>query len=859
MHERLAAALADRYRFERELGRGGMATVYLARDLKHQRDVAVKVLSPEFHGTAFVDRFFREIRFAAGLAHPNILPLHDSGEADGQLFYVTPYLEGESLRARLDREGRLATDIAIGFAGEVADALDYAHRRGVIHRDIKPDNVLISEGHAIVADFGIATALTPEGARLTSTGLVLGTPRYMSPEQALGDRVDGRSDVYSLACVLYECLVGEPLSAHTAPASGAVGAAELTRQLHATKPPVSRHVHDALQRALALDPNERFSNTGDFRRALLAGDRHRNRPVIIAVGIAAAALLGLALQQRTSGPRATTHAEYTQLTDFAESATSPAISPDGTLLAFIRGESSFFGPGQIYVKRLPDGETVQLTDDAEFKMGPKFSPDGSRIAYTTLGTAGWETWTVPVHGRQSPRRMFSNAEGLTWIDSGSVLYSETTGRDVQMAIVTGSENRARYRVVYMPPETEMAHRSYLAPDGKNVLLVQMSYFSWMPCRLLPFDGSSLGTMVGPEPAQCTDAAWSPDGKWMYFTANAGNGFHVWRQRFPNGKPEQVTSGVTEEEGIEFASDGRSFVTSVGTRTSTIWVRDERGERQITFEGYGMLPAISADGKKLYYLLREGGATSYVSGALWVADLVTGARQPLLRDFLMQTYDISDDGSSVVFVASNDTARSSLWLAELNGGSTPRRLVPNDALQAVFGASGNIIVAAREQERNFVYRMNVDGTGRTKLFAASNLVAVSPDGRWIAVWTPGATPDLVNATWVHPAAGGTPMLICGQCGSTPSIERGPWPPNVSWSTDGRFLYLDLFGTAYAVRLKPGESLPRVPAEGLKTDAQVAALPGAQRIPQEYAYMGPHPQSYAFTKVSIQRNIYRVPVP
>ncbi len=859
MPERLAAALADRYRLERELGRGGMATVYLAHDLKHDRAVAVKVLHPEFSGTAFAERFFREIRFAAALTHPNILPLHESGEADGQLFYVTPYVEGESLRAWLDRETRLPPSVAATLVSEIADALDHAHRRGVIHRDVKPENILISEGHAVVADFGIATALAPDEGRLTSTGLVLGTPRYMSPEQALGDRSDGRSDIYSLACVLCECLIGEPPSTGATPATGATGAKELTRRLHAARPPVPKPLSGALRRALALDPNERFTHAGEFRRALLAREAPRSRRIIIAVaGVAAAAILAVVLQ-RASAPQSTARSEYTQLTDFAESATSPSISPDGTLLTFIRGESSFFGPGQIYVKQLPDGETVQLTDDASFKMGPKFSPDGSRIAYTTLGTAGWETWTVPVHGRQQPRRLLSNAEGLTWIDGGGVLYSETTGRDVQMAIVTASESRADHRVVYMPPETEMAHRSYLSPDRKNVLLVQMSYFSWMPCRLLPFDGSSLGTFVGPQPAQCTDAAWSPDGKWMYFTANAGNGFHVWRQRFPKGTVEQVTSGVSEEEGIEFAPDGRSFVTSIGTRTSTIWVRDERGERQITFEGYGMLPSISADGKKVYYLLREGGATSYVSGALWVADLATGERQPLLPGFLMQTYDVSDDGASVVFVASNDSARSSLWLADMNGGIAPRRLVPNDALQALFGAPGEIIVAARTQDKNFIYRIRIDGTGWEKLFAASNLVAVSPDGRSIAVWSPGAAADLVEATWVYPAAGGAPMLICGQCGAVPSFERGPWPSRVSWSPDGRFLYLDLFGNPYTIRLKPGESLPRLPPDGLKTDAQLAALPGAQRIPQLYAFVGPRPELYAFTKVSIQRNVYRVPVP
>ncbi|MGQ0639224.1 MAG: protein kinase domain-containing protein [Gemmatimonadaceae bacterium] len=860
MHERLVAALADRYRLERELGRGGMATVYLARDVKHERDVAVKVLNPEFSGTAFVERFFREIRFAASLAHPNILPLHDSGEIDGQLFYVTPYVEGESLRARLEREHQLPVAAALTIAREVADALDYAHRRGVVHRDIKPDNILITEGHAVVADFGIATVFATDDARLTSTGLVLGTPRYMSPEQSLGDRVDGRSDVYSLGCVLYECLVGEPLSVAATPASGASGAAELTRRLQTAKPSLPNHVHTAVQRALALDPNQRWARAGDFRDALSQADAARSRRLLFGGFAAAIVLVGIAMFQRSGGPPPSrSQVEYIALTNFAESATSPTLSPDGRMLAFIRGESAFYGPGEIYVKTLPDGEAVQLTNDALFKMGPKFSPDGSQIAYTTYGVE-WETWIVPVHGRQQPRRFVSNAEGLTWIDSaGTLLYSETTGHDVQMAIVTSSASRTQRRVVYMPPATEMAHRSYLSPDGKHVLLVQMSYFAWMPCRLVPFDGSSAGSHIGPQPSQCTDAAWSPDGQWMYFTANAGNGFHVWRQRFPDGKPEQVTFGVTEEEGIEFARDGRSFVTSIGTRTSTIWVHNEGRDRQITHEGYGMLPSISGDGKKVYYLLREGGATSYVSGALWEADLVTGERQPWLPAFLMQAYDVSADGSQVVFVASNDTARSSLWIAALDRRSEPRRLLPNDALQAFFGAPGEIVFAAREQEKNYIYRIKADGTGLRKIVPASNLVHASPDGRWIAVWSPGAAADMVNATWIHSAAGGAPALVCGQCGATPSLERGPWPAAVKWSQDGRFLYLDLFGTPHAIPLRPNGALPRFPAAGLKTDADVAALPGARKIPQEYAFAGPHPELYAYTKVSIQRNIYRVPLP
>ena len=210
--ERLKAALADRYQIEREIGSGGMATVYLAQDLKHDRKVAVKVLKPELAAVVGTERFLAEIRTTANLSHPHILPLYDSGEADGFLFYVMPYVEGESLRQRLDRDGQLPVEEAVRIAGHVADALDHAHRHGVIHRDLKPANILFQDGEPVVADFGIALAVSAAGeGRLTETGLSLGTPYYMSPEQAAGDQTPtAASDVYSLGCVLYEMLTGDP-------------------------------------------------------------------------------------------------------------------------------------------------------------------------------------------------------------------------------------------------------------------------------------------------------------------------------------------------------------------------------------------------------------------------------------------------------------------------------------------------------------------------------------------------------------------------------------------------------------------------------------------------------------------------
>src|SRR5574341_175455 len=269
--ERLRTALVDRYRVERELGSGGMATVYLAEDLKHHRQVALKVLRPELAAVLGADRFLREIEIAAKLTHPHILPLFDSGEADGVLYYVMPYVAGESLRDRLNREKQLGIEDALRIAREVADALDHAHRQGVVHRDIKPENVLLEERHAVVADFGIARAITVAGGeKLTATGVAVGTPEYMSPEQASGrGELDGRSDIYALGCVLHEMLAGFP--PFTAPTVDAVLRQHLTAPppaVTAIRPAVPGPASSAIQRALAKTPADRFSTAAQFADAL---------------------------------------------------------------------------------------------------------------------------------------------------------------------------------------------------------------------------------------------------------------------------------------------------------------------------------------------------------------------------------------------------------------------------------------------------------------------------------------------------------------------------------------------------------------------------------------------------------------
>src|SRR4051812_47824864 len=271
---RLQSALADRYRLDREAGAGGMATVYLAQDIRHDRPVAVKVLRPELAAVIGAERFLAEIKLTANLQHPHILPLFDSGEADGLLYYVMPYVEGETIREKLNRETQFAVDEAVRIAREVADALDYAHRHGVIHRDIKPENLLLHDGRAMVMDFGIALAVSAAaGGRMTETGLSLGTPHYMSPEQATADKeITPRSDIYSLASVLYEMLAGQP--PHIGGAAQQVIMKIITEQaapVNTMRKNVPANVVAAISRALEKLPADRFENAKAFSDALANG------------------------------------------------------------------------------------------------------------------------------------------------------------------------------------------------------------------------------------------------------------------------------------------------------------------------------------------------------------------------------------------------------------------------------------------------------------------------------------------------------------------------------------------------------------------------------------------------------------
>ena len=289
----IAAALAGRYLIERELGEGGMATVLLAKDLKNDRLVAIKVLKPELSSAIGAERFLSEIRMTAQLSHPRILPLLDSGNGKGLLYFVMPYFEGETLRHRMDREKQFRIDDALDITCQVADALSYAHSRGIIHRDIKPENILLADGHAVVADFGVARAVTTAGdARITETGVAVGTPTYMSPEQSAADRqLDARTDVYSLACVTYEMLVGQPpFVARNAQALIARRLTETPRPVSATRHTIDPAIDAAILKALALAPKDRYKSAKQFAAALggeaPAASMRRRTQVVLAIVLA---------------------------------------------------------------------------------------------------------------------------------------------------------------------------------------------------------------------------------------------------------------------------------------------------------------------------------------------------------------------------------------------------------------------------------------------------------------------------------------------------------------------------------------------------------------------------------------------
>jgi DNA-binding winged helix-turn-helix (wHTH) protein/Tol biopolymer transport system component len=555
-----------------------------------------------------------------------------------------------------------------------------------------------------------------------------------------------------------------------------------------------------------------------------------------------------------------------QLTNFNDTAIASSLSHDGRVLAFIRGGT--FGKvgapgGQVYVKLVEGGEPVQLTHDSLDKTLPVFSPDDSTIVYTALLSGlRWDSWQVPVLGGKA-QPFLPNASGLRWLRDGRLVYS-TIKSGIHMGIATSSESRGDYREIYFPGHADgMAHRTFPSPDGKWLLVVEMLAGTWLPCRLVPFDGSSAGTPVSPSRSQCTSAAWSPDGRWMYFSSNAGGEFHLWRQRFPDGAPEQITFGPTEQEGTAITADGRHVITSMGLQQGSIWLHDATGERRLTDEGFVSRPALSVSGTRLFYLVRTRNSLEQMSGELWQADLETGQRQRILPGVVLASYSLSADDQSVVYSTSAGDPDEGIWIARIDRSTPPRRLVAGSGLRAFFGAAGEIIY---EGEDGFLYRIHGDGATRERAAReqVSYLVSVSPDGRWAQAVMPRSTGSGTTSLWFVSLRGESSFEVCNEaCSFGPRSFEITAP--FAWSRDGGSLLVNLghfghgVGRGVVLPYRSGASPAAVWPAGLDTEAHVMANPGARVIDQRFTVPASDADNYLFASLSTHSNLYRVRLP
>jgi eukaryotic-like serine/threonine-protein kinase len=880
------------YRILEKLGAGGMGVVYKAEDTELGRFVALKFLPEEVaREPEALERFRREARAASSLNHPNICTIYEISKHDDRPFIVMEFLKGATLKDSIG--GRpLETENLLSVAMEISDALDAAHKAGILHRDIKPTNIFITRrGNSKILDFGLAKIITSGHAsdttailrqttvaspeHLTTPGLALGTVAYMSPEQVRGKEIDSRSDLFSFGVVLYEMATGVlPFRGET---SGVIFGSILDKSPlppNRINPDLPERLQQIITKSLEKDRGlryqsaaellsdlRRFKRDSEFHKALTTGTIHPhskfhrwNRSLaMIAFVIAASAIAGLmVLRYKPSH----LPSKWIQLTNFSDSAIAPALSPDGRILAFLRGpyEYGFPSPAQVYVKLLPEGEPVQLTRDDSHKFDPAVSLDASRVAYAALETG--QTIEIPIIGG-IPRLMLANAEGLTWIDEHRVLFSEVkTG--IHFAVVTATDTRAEQRDVYVPPrETGMAHYSYISPDHKWVLIAEMSESNnYYPCRLVSFDSAAPVKSVGPQNGSCPSAAWSPDGKWMYFTSNEGGAFHIWRQRFPPGELEQVTSGANEEVGIAILPDAQSFITSVGTESTALWVHDAQGERQISSRGYVADPYISSDGQRVYYRVGAQRPTDLEQrGELWESDNTQSER--ILSSPPVLSYTISPDEKRVVFESPEQDGKSRLWIAALDRRFSPRQITSRSGESTpMYRKSGKLYFLAAEGDYNFLCRMNEDGTQREKLLSEpiASLENISPDEKWAIIFRGRKREDQDYNLEAFSLEGKGLVTVCHKrlC-------------SIDWSRDGKFVYLSqsTMSTAtgrrtFVLPLSDGATFPHLPPNGIASEND---LPNRSRLKVIDQPLSPGPTTdlYAFVKRDVHRNLYRIPIP
>jgi DNA-binding winged helix-turn-helix (wHTH) protein/Tol biopolymer transport system component len=551
--------------------------------------------------------------------------------------------------------------------------------------------------------------------------------------------------------------------------------------------------------------------------------------------------------------------QYTQLTDFTDSAVAPALSSDGHMLAFIRGDSNFMSADQIYAKVLPDGEARRLTDDPRLKYGVAFSPDGSQIAYTVMETQPvFGTYTVSVLGGDS-HLLMHNAAGLSWLDPGHFLFSRTRS-GVHLGVVTQPVAGDHDRELYFPPhERGMAHYSYASPDRTSALVVEMNgQGNWATCRLISLEGRFTARPIGPE-GGCTSAGWAPDGSWMYFIATIEGQSHLWRQRFPDGRPEQITFGPMEEEGLAVEPDGRSVISSIGVRASAIWIHDDRGERSLSSEGEIVAdlspPSFTAEDTALYYLLRRPPAGA--GAELWRMAVDSGKSEAVFPGVSMVAYDVSPDDKQVVYATAGSGGKSELWLAPIDRSTAPKQIGQSGETTPYFGPRGKIVFQIAEGNFNYLEQMNEDGSGRSKVvpYPITDLRGISPGRKWLTGIVPYSDgKKVVPMEMAIPLDGGPPLRICASY-CVPA-----------WSSSGRFLFLAVEaptetspGRSLAIPLGPGESLAAVPPGGITAGAEPEEVPGSQSVNRALLVPGKDPSHFAYVNTTSHRNLYRISLP
>ena len=761
--ERLRASLADRYRIEEELGQGGMATVYLAHDLRHDRPVAVKVLRPELAAVIGAERFLTEIRTTANLQHPHILPLFDSGEADGFLFYVMPYVKGETVRDRIAREQQLPVAEAVRIASEVASALDYAHRQNVIHRDIKPENILLHDGSALVADFGIALAASKAGGtRMTETGMSLGTPHYMSPEQAMGEReVTARSDVYALGCVLYEMLIGEP--PFTGPTAQAIVARVVTedpRPLTGQRKTIPPGVEAAVLTALEKLPADRFATAAEFaaalanptttttRTALHPAPAARRRTWVVTVALALLGLItGLVIGGRRDDPGSVTRADVVHATlTLGDSAviraitsTRFALDPAGRRVAFVGPD----GKGtQLWVRQL-DQPAARPLPDTKGAFCPFFSPGGESIGFFT--SAGGETVlkVVPVDGgvaRVVVQDSVAAFGGGSWGDDGQIYFTESIRGLARVSSSGGAVTR-----VSLPDTGAGQIREHDFPDvlpGSRLAVVML----WRGSI-----GSNHIGIVDLRTGAVTDLIEGSYARYVapgFLAIGTADG-RLLVARFDPRKGKLTSTPVpllqevqreTSNGTVQFAASATGtliYQQESGARDGLVWV-DRRGVQtpvDSTMKGIFPSLSLSPDGRQIA-VTQSGSGESQI----WVKQLATGSFSRLSFDVENGDRPVwTTDGRKVAFLGQRDGRRTG-WVRRADGSDSVQRVFPGDTRldEIAYDPRGRYLLMRTEGSGVGSRRLLIMENGRDtvpRVLIQSRFdhyaMTLSPDGNWLA--------------------------------------------------------------------------------------------------------------------------------